>query len=80
MADITRTSETLKIESLFVDGDTRTVTLKNPKTAITQSEITALDAYIRSNNLMIGDKWGGNFGRVVEVKRVTTVTKALDLS
>lgn len=80
MADITRTSETLKIESLFVDGDTRTVTLKNPKTAITQSEITALDAYIRNNNLMIGDKWGGNFGRVVEVKRVTTVTKALDLS
>lgn len=80
MADITRTSETLKIESLFVDGDTRTVTLKNPKTAITQSEITALDAYIRSNNLMIGDKWGGNFGRVVEVRRVTTVTKALDLS
>ena len=80
MADITVTSSVLKIENLFVDGDTRTVTLKNPKATIAQSEIQSLDSYLRDNNLLIGDKWGGNFGRIVEVKKVTTTRKALDLT
>lgn len=80
MADITTNSSVLKIENLFVDGDTRTVTLKNPKSTITTSEIQTLDNYLRNNNLLIGDKWGGNFGRIVEVKRVTTTRKFLDLS
>lgn len=80
MADITINSSVLKIESLFVDGDTRTITLKNPNASIAQSEIQSLDSYLRDNNLLIGDKWGGNFGRIVEVKRVNTTRKALDLS
>ena len=80
MADITTNSSVLKIENLFVDGDTRTVTLKNPKATIAQSEIQSLDSYLRDNNLLIGDKWGGNFGRIVEVKKVTTTRKALDLT
>lgn len=80
MADITITSSTLKIENLFVDGDTRTVTLKNPPATVSQSDIRALDNYLRDNNLLIGDKWGGNFGRIVEVKKVTTTRKALDLT
>lgn len=80
MADITTNSSVLKIENLFVDGDTRTVTLKNPLATIDQSDIQALDNYLRDNNLLIGDKWGGNFGRIVEVKRVTTTRKFLDLS
>lgn len=79
MADITKTSDVLKFESLFVDGDTRTITLKNPKASIAASQFTSLDSFLRDNNLLIGDKWGGNFGRITEVRKVTTVTKALDL-
>lgn len=80
MADITITSDVLKFENLFVDGDTRTFTLKNPKVNIAQSEIQSLDSYLRNNNLLIGDKWGGNFGRIVEVKKIQTVRKQLDLT
>lgn len=79
MADITKTSDVLRFESLFVDGDTRTFTLKNPKANIAASQFTSLDSFIRDNNLLIGDKWGGNFGRIVEVKKITTVTKTLDM-
>lgn len=80
MADVTITSDVLKFENLFVDGDTRTFTLKNPKVNIAESEIQSLDNYLRNNNLLIGDKWGGNFGRIVEVKKVQTVRKELDLT
>lgn len=80
MADTTITSDVLKFENLFVDGDTRTFTLKNPKVNIAESEIQSLDSYLRNNNLLIGDKWGGNFGRIVEVKKIQTVRKQLDLT
>ena len=65
----------LKVENLFVDGDTRTFTVKNPSDSISTADIRALDNYMRDNNLLIGDKWGGNFGRIVEVKEVRTTKK-----
>lgn len=80
MADITITSDVLKFENLFVDGDTRTFTLKNPKVNIAESEIQSLDSYLRDNNLLIGDKWGGNFGRIVGVTKIQTIRKQLDLT
>lgn len=80
MADITTHESVLKIENLFVDGDTRTFTVKNPKASIATSEIVSLNAFMQTNNLLIGDKWGGNFGRIVNVTKTTTTRKALDLS
>lgn len=80
MADITVPSSVLKIENLFVDGDTRTITLKNPTATIARADIQSLDSFLRDNNLLIGDKWGGNFGRIVEVKKVTTTRQVLDLT
>lgn len=73
------TTETLKIENLFVDGDTRTITLKNPKSTITTSEITALEAKIRANNALIGDRYAGTFGRIESVTRVTEEREELNL-
>ena len=46
MADTTTTTNSLKIEAVFVDGDTRNITLKNPKQNISTSEIQTLEAYI----------------------------------
>lgn len=80
MPDTLSSSNELKIENLFVDGDTRTITLKNPKTTITSAEITALNAIMQSSQILIGDKWGGAFGRITSVKKVTKESQKLDLT
>lgn len=80
MADITTAQSVLKFEFMFVDGDTRTLNLKNPKNNITEQEIAELNAYIQANNLVIGDKGGATFGKIAKVtKRDESVTK-LDIN
>lgn len=84
MADKTQTVSELKIENLFVDGDTRIMTLKNPKTTITTEQVRNLETLILngggSNTLLIGDKYGGDFRRIEVVKKIDTTTITLDLS
>lgn len=79
MADTITSSDELKIENLFVDGDTRTITLKNPKATIAASEIASLNAIMQNSQILVGDKWGGTFGRITSVNRVTTERKKLDI-
>jgi len=80
MADITTTSETLKFEFLYVDGDTNTLTLKNPKRNINTSDIEDLQTFMRTNNIVVGDRDGGTFGRIDGVTRVTEYKTSLDFS
>jgi len=80
MPDTISSSDELKIENLFVDGDTRTITLKNPKTTITTSDIVALNAQMQSSQIIVGDKWGGAFGRITSVKKVSKETQKLDIT
>lgn len=84
MADKATTTNELKIENLFVDGDTRTITLKNPKENIATSEITALETLILngdgSQSILIGDKYGSDFRRIQEVRRIEKTTVDYDLS
>lgn len=80
MADTVTRTESLKIDNLFVDGDTRIITLKNPKQNITTSDITALQTFMQANNVIIGDSHGGTFGRIEQVTRVTEQRTAVDLS
>lgn len=80
MSDTFKTSETLKIENLFVDGDTRTITLKNPKDNISVSQITELNSFMQSNNILIGDKTGATFGRIQKVSKRSTHSTTLDLT
>lgn len=79
MADVIKTACNLVIETVFVDGDTRTLTIKNPRSDISQSEITDLNAYMQESNILIGDKTGATFGRIKKVTRRTTYTTYLDL-
>lgn len=72
MASYTTETSELKIDTLFVDGDTRTITLKNPKSTIAESEITELNAFIQENNLLVGDKAGGTFGKIKKVVKIRT--------
>lgn len=78
------TSNELKIENLFVDGDTRTITLKNPRAGINTAAITALETLIlngaEANSLLIGDKYGSDFKRIQTVRKVSKTTVEYDLS
>lgn len=84
MADKTTTSNELKIANLFVDSDTRTITLKNPRAGISTADITALETLIlngaEANSLLIGDKYGSDFKRIQEVRKVSKTTTDYDLS
>lgn len=84
MADKTTTTNELKIENLFVDGDTRTITLKNPKATISTSEITAIETFIKNGtgeaSILIGDKYGSDFNRIQEVRRIQKTTTEYDIS
>ena len=80
MANTQTTTRELIIENYFVDGDTRTQTLKNPKLNISSSEIQSLQTYCQVNQPIIGDKTGAAFGRINKATVKTTQKLALDLS
>lgn len=80
MADTFQTSYELQFANLFTDGDTRTFKLKNPKDEISTNEIEALNTFMQDSNIIIGDKYGGRFGKIQTVKRVAKTTVNLDLS
>lgn len=80
MADISTNEATLKIENYFVDGDTRTISLKNPKSEITTSEIAELETFMRTNNIIVGDKMAGTFGKIEKVTRINTRKTYLDFT
>lgn len=80
MADTITTSSQLKIDNYFVDGDTRIITLKNPKNNITTSQIEDLQSFLRTTNALIGDKVGGTFGKISSVKRITETRTQMDFT
>ena len=80
MADVTKTSRSLIIENVFVDGDTRSVTLKNPRSDISESQITDLNSFLQETNILIGDKNSATFGRIKKVTRRNSTTTYLDIS
>ena len=80
MADVTKISRSLIIENVFVDGDTRSVTLKNPRSDISESQITDLNSFLQETNILIGDKDGATFGRIRKVTRRNSTTTYLDIS
>lgn len=79
MADTVKTTKELKFESMFVDGDTRTFSVKNPKSNITNADIVELNNYIGTNQILVGDKYGGRFGRITQASVVDKTTVTLDL-
>lgn len=79
MADTTSYGRELKIESMFVDGDTRTFNIKDPKSNVDQNDITALNTYMQQNNILVGDKYGGRFGKITKATTIDKTTVTLDL-
>lgn len=83
MADQISTEYDLLIDTLYIDGDTRRITLKNPKDEISEQQITTLETMILNggtSTLLIGDRTGSPFRRINKVTRRTTTTAKLDLT
>lgn len=79
MADQVTSSRSLLIETLFLDGDTRTLTLKNPKNNITLNDITTLNSYLASSNVLIGDREGAPFFKIKQVVRRNSVVVKINM-
>lgn len=88
MADKQTVTTNLKFEWLFLDGDTRVFTMKNPKETITTAEIQAIETLIIDapqeqtdvqTQLLIGDKASSLFRRINTVVREQVTTMDLDL-
>lgn len=73
------TTDELKFENLFVDGDTRNFTLKNPRADITTADIETLNTYMQQKNIILGDKYGATFGRISHVTHIIKTTRTLDI-
>lgn len=80
MSDTVKTSLELRLDNVFVDGDTRSITLKNPKGSVADSDIASLNAFMQTTNVIIGDKSGATFGRITKATRIQKQEIAFDLT
>lgn len=80
MADKVRTSYRLNVVANFNDGDTRSITVPNPKPA---AELPALlatfQSLLQSTGALIGDKNEGTFTNLSDAKVLTTTEVIFDI-
>ena len=79
MADIVKTASLLNIECVFLDGDTRTITMKNPRSNISSSDIENLETFMQTENIIIGDRDSSDFRKIKKAVKRETTTAYLDL-
>lgn len=79
MADISKNESILNIECVFLDGDTRTITLKNPKRSVSSSDIENLETFMQENNIIIGDRDLSDFRKIRQAIKRNITTTYLDL-
>lgn len=80
MADSISSAKTMRIDCLFIDGDSRAITLKNPKNNPTTEQFNELDSFMQAKNIIIGDRYGGRFGRIQKATVINKYTTTLDLT
>ena len=79
MADIVKTASLLNIECVFLDGDTRTITMKNPRSNVSSSDIENLETFMQTENIIIGDRDSSDFRKIRKAVKRNTTTSYLDL-
>ena len=79
MADKVKMSSVLSIEFAFLDGDTRTITLKNPRSDISSSDIEELEIFMQTENIIIGDRDSSDFRKIKKAAKREISTVYLDL-
>lgn len=79
MADTRETTREMKIKMYFVDGDDRTLTLRNPRSDISSTDIASLQSFMQTEQPLIGDKMGAAFGKITSAKTIQTENISLDI-
>lgn len=81
MADKQSSTYTVAMVAEFSDGDTRTLTQNDPlpDNASLVAAINAFASYVRTNNILVGDKAGGTFTRIKEAKKRTVTSVKYDI-
>lgn len=79
MADTVKSSLALNFECVFLDGDTRSITIKNPRRNISESEIENLETFMQTENIIIGDRDSSDFRKIKRAVIIDTTTTYLDL-
>ena len=77
--DTIKTSASLVIECVFNDGDTRTITLKNPRNDVSSTDIENLDSFMIENHIIIGDRDSSDLRKIKMAAIRNTTTSYLDL-
>lgn len=79
MADKVSTSNELKLDFAFYDGDNRVITLDNPRDDITVAELLAVGNTVKTTGALIGDKAGAACVGLRGAKAISKTTTQLDL-
>lgn len=81
MADKVTTTTTLNVVAGFADDDDRTIVItENPNTAINLGNaVHELGEFIKTNQVILGDKAGAEFTGFKTAKLVTKTKTVLDL-
>lgn len=69
MADTIKSYNNLKFVATFTDGDTRTITIPNPKSEELIGQLIK-NLETRAANVLIGDKYGAPFSRFADARIV----------
>lgn len=80
MADTIKTTNELKLDCAFADGDTRLISLENPKPNLTAADILGVETFMKNNNPIIGDKGGADFSGFNSAETVQKTITTLDLA
>ena len=80
--DTLTSSQSLKYELGFADGDTRALSLKNPKLNLADSDVNAVKSFFVASDtsLVVGDKEGADFLKFNSIELVEKTKRDLDLT
>lgn len=78
--DTVTSANELKLTYWFEDGDTRAVSLPNPKSTLTAAEIDSCSSVLRATQAFIGDKNNAPFYTIYKAAIVDTTRVDLDLT
>ena len=79
MADTVKNSNILKIKLGFADGDTRVINLDNPRNDLTADDVYEVSQFIKTNNLLLGDKYGADSAGILYADKVASTKRTLDI-
>ena len=80
MADRITTTETVQIMAEFADGDTRTLSIENPRSAESiGAAVYNLQTFLQNNSVLLGDKAGAAFSRFAYANMLIKTKNVLDL-